>query len=84
MARSTGMTSPNRRRAFGETDAEFHFADGNGDGSVDAADYVVWRKALESGSGLVAYSMTVPEPSGLVMFCVALHHDRGSFPDMKL
>jgi hypothetical protein len=40
-------------------------ADGNSNGVVDAADYVVWRKAAGSGSGAAATS--IPEPVSLGM-----------------
>jgi autotransporter-associated beta strand protein len=51
-------------------------ADGNGNnnGTVDAADYVVWRKIMSmagSGSSALADSPAVPEPSGLVLLAVA-------------
>ncbi len=59
-------------KAFGETGEPFLYADGNGDGSINAADFVVWRKALESTGAGAALPSTVPEPSGLFMFCVAL------------
>jgi hypothetical protein len=67
--------------------------DFNGDGSVDAADYVVWRKAdgtqagydtwrahfgQSVGSGAVtAENATVPEPTTLVMLILAA---AASFP----
>jgi hypothetical protein len=43
-------------------------ADGNGDGTVDAADYVVWRKYFDAmaGSGGAA-GANVPEPTCLSM-----------------
>ena len=54
-------------------------ADGNGDGTVDAADYVVWRRhqgASVFGDGAasaleVTYS-TVPEPLTALLACWAL------------
>ena len=47
-------------------------ADGNGDGVVDAADYVVWRKNLgqPTGSGSIA-DRRVPEPPTTVILIVA-------------
>jgi hypothetical protein len=45
-------------------------ADGNLDGVVDAADYIVWRRALSAGSGAgrgALNSGAVPEPSTLLL-----------------
>jgi hypothetical protein len=52
--------------AFGSTTNRG--ADGNLDGVVDAADYVMWRKLVGAGGGGTA---TVPEPTGLVWLTVA-------------
>lgn len=49
-------------------------ADGNLDGIVDAADYVVWRHALNAGSGAgsgALNSAAVPEPSTILIGSVA-------------
>jgi hypothetical protein len=46
------------------------YADGNRDGVVDAADYVVWRKNLTAASttALVSNaSASVPEPASLML-----------------
>jgi hypothetical protein len=49
---------------FGKWVAPGNGADGNGDGIVNAADYIVWRKALSSGSGSASpSSLSAPEPS---------------------
>lgn len=39
-------------------------ADGNGNGVIDAADYIVWRNAVTAGSGSFA---AVPEPSSALL-----------------
>ena len=44
-------------------------ADGNGDGVVDAADYVIWRTAMAANSGSgssLAISQSFPGPPGAV------------------
>ena len=50
-------------------------ADGNGNNSVDAGDYTVWKthfgETAGSGSGASAIA-PVPEPTTLVLFLVAL------------
>ena len=46
-------------------------ADGNGDGVVDAADYVYWRNNKTGGSG-AGEAAAVPEPGSLAMFVSAL------------
>ncbi len=58
-------------------------ADGNFDGKVDAADYIVWRKwrALTTQAAGAATLSTVPEPSTLVFLLwafvvVSLHRPR--------
>jgi hypothetical protein len=43
-------------------------ADGNMNGVVDAADYVIWRKNTTAGSGSVT---AVPESNGLMLLAVA-------------
>lgn len=45
-------------------------ADGNSDGTVDAADYTIWRDGYEAN--LVAFVSSVPEPSSLILACLAL------------
>jgi hypothetical protein len=43
-------------------------ADGNGDGVVDAADFIVWRKAASSpASGAVESGFLTPEPTALAL-----------------
>ena len=41
-------------------------ADGNANGVVDTADYVLWRKAAASGSGTLA-GASIPEPTALLL-----------------
>lgn len=51
---------------FGETES---LADGNGDNTVDAADYAIWRDAT-SGGGVAAVAAavaTVPEPGAALL-----------------
>ena len=50
-------------------------ADGNGDGTVNAADYTVWRNNLGASVhslGAGGGSVSVPEPSAIVLLCSAL------------
>ena len=51
-------------------------ADGNHDGVVDGNDYLVWRKAMSaiagSGSGSGQLQSAVPEPTGAILFTVAM------------
>jgi hypothetical protein len=51
------------RSKFGNAALTYEGADGNGDAMVDAADYVVWRKA--SGSPGNPTGSSVPEPAVL-------------------
>jgi len=46
-------------------------ADGNGDGRVDTADYLIWRKAV-SGSGGGSPGVGVPEPSSGTLLLLGL------------
>jgi sugar lactone lactonase YvrE len=54
------------QRDFGAFVARGNGADGNGDGVVDAADYVFWRKM--ASSPLASSSNNVPEPTCALMF----------------
>ena len=58
------------RSSFGQTGPDLA-ADGNGDESIDAADYVLWRDNFAGGGGGAAGSSivgAVPEPaSGLLL-----------------
>jgi hypothetical protein len=56
------------RKAFGDTDAPHLYADGNTNGVVDDADYVVWRNALSLSGTSTAL---VPEPSLISLAIVA-------------
>jgi DNA-binding beta-propeller fold protein YncE len=56
---------------FGKFVAHGNGADGNANGVVDAADYVLWRRAAAAGSGSVA-AASVPEPAGLALLCGGL------------
>jgi hypothetical protein len=56
------------RHDFGMTVAKGGGADGNGNGIVDAADYVFWRKLPHGGSGAVA---SIPEPTVGVLLLMA-------------
>jgi hypothetical protein len=47
------------RQTFGSQDQLD--ADGNGDGAIDAADYVMWRRHMSSASGVLS-AHAVPEP----------------------
>jgi hypothetical protein len=46
-------------------------ADGNGHGTVDAADFVIWRKSFGAGSAAAAIpsgsQVAVPEPHALIL-----------------
>jgi hypothetical protein len=67
------------RATFGTGTSGLHtaaFADGSYNGTVDAADYVLWRKHLgETGPnhpGSAAGTAAVPEPSALVLLMIGL------------
>ena len=51
-------------------------ADGNGDGSVDAADYTIWRDHLGSGTmgavGASTSAAAVPEPAAAILLFVGV------------
>jgi hypothetical protein len=51
---------------FGKWVAKGGGADGSGNGVVDTADYVVWRKAISAVSRIDAH-MVIPEPSTAVL-----------------
>jgi hypothetical protein len=55
---------------YGKWVAKGGGADGNADGTVNAADYTVWRNALSSS--LAAGAEVVPEPGGVLLFGVAV------------
>jgi sugar lactone lactonase YvrE len=52
---------------FGEAVFYWSGADGNGDGIVSAADYAVWRQAMESSAAAFAERTAVPEPAATVL-----------------
>ncbi len=52
------------RSEFGTTN---FMSDGNDDGLVDAADYVVWRKHLPPPASGAALDAAVPEPGALLL-----------------
>jgi arylsulfatase A len=63
------------RSALGTTGT--NAADGNHDGVVDGSDYLIWRKAISSiatgsGSGSAQLPSGVPEPTGIILFAVAM------------
>jgi hypothetical protein len=67
---------------YGET-SYYQYADGNGDGRTDAADYVVWRNNLGANvEGGWPANVNVPEPGTLAFFIVtsilgiALHRSK--------
>ena len=48
-------------------------ADGNGNGIVDLADFVVWRKSMAgSAAGAVNSPLAVPEPAAAFMVMTAI------------
>jgi hypothetical protein len=61
------------RKSYGRSVAAGAGADGNGNGTVDAADYIIWRKSLlsiggsgdSSGRGAEMRRADVPEPSSM-------------------
>jgi hypothetical protein len=61
---------PAWRSAFGQTSLDYRYADGNHNGVVDAADYVIWRHASELALG--AGSSLVPEPSTAFLTAISL------------
>ncbi|HVT27503.1 MAG TPA: hypothetical protein VHE81_05735 [Lacipirellulaceae bacterium] len=53
---------------FGKFVAQGNNADGNSNGVIDAADYVLWRKAVSApGSGSALNGSAVPEPMSVVL-----------------
>ena len=66
---TVGMGDYNKWRAdFGKQVANGSGADGNRNGSVDAADYVVWRKSDGPGAQASA-AIGVPEPGTIAFVC---------------
>jgi type II secretory pathway pseudopilin PulG len=55
------------RKAFGESQPQALFADGDNDGVVDMADYVVWRKAMTTAGAGATFGSVIPEPVGLLL-----------------
>ena len=47
-------------------------ADGNGDGRVDAADYVVWRKNFAAVNALSTTAVPEPSATTLITFVVII------------
>ena len=62
ITRSALPTTPSGASDFGKFVAKGNGADGNNNGVVDAADYVVWRNAATPG-----FAAAVPEPTTLAM-----------------
>ena len=60
-----------------DTDSSFEHGDANGDGIVDAADYVIWRHTVGPATSLGVLAnagigvSVVPEPTTIVMLLVA-------------
>jgi hypothetical protein len=61
----TGSDYMEWRNVFGASDQLSRYADGNDNGVVDAADYVVWRKAQAVAGNSAVQAATVPEPASL-------------------
>jgi hypothetical protein len=61
---------PAWRSAFGQTSLDYKFADGNRNGIVDAADYVIWRHASDLGA--LGAGSSVPEPSTALLTAISL------------
>jgi hypothetical protein len=57
------------RGGFGNSVTAGTGADGNGNGVIDSADYVIWRNNVTAGSGSSLAS--VPEPRGLILLAAA-------------
>jgi hypothetical protein len=73
------------RARFENTVPAFTSPDGNGSGTVDTADYVVWRNAVGQ-AGASSRLSAVPEPTtllicGLLTACAALFRRRDALPD---
>jgi hypothetical protein len=64
--------------SFGDTNSGQHIAplaDGNYNGIVDAADYVVWRKfepLFGAGGGSSGGDSFVPEPAAILLFAIGM------------
>ncbi len=46
-------------------------ADADKDGDTDGADFLIWQRETQSSAALVANSIAVPEPSGLILLAIA-------------
>jgi hypothetical protein len=59
---------------FGKFVARGNGADGNANGVIDAADYVIWRKAMAGGGPGAGSPQGVPEPATLLQLvgCLTL------------
>jgi hypothetical protein len=63
---------------FGQSVTPGDGADGNGNGVIDAGDYIFWRKKLALGSGTARSILTlndhnIPEPTTFTLACVFLN-----------
>ena len=58
------------RSNFGASVLATTSADGNGDGVIDGADYVLWRSRVDQGS--ITGATSVPEPSAAALALIAL------------
>jgi sugar lactone lactonase YvrE len=64
----TGPLDYNKWKAdFDKLVAKGNGADGNGDGVVDAADYVIWRANLGHGGAVMGPGGGVPEPASAIL-----------------
>ncbi|HJQ78319.1 MAG TPA: hypothetical protein VJ828_00110 [Lacipirellulaceae bacterium] len=70
----SGVVDPNDynfwRATFGQSSSPGVGADGNSNGTIDAADYVVWKKSMASAAAVAHHA--VPEPQASVVIAVLL------------
>jgi hypothetical protein len=60
------------RAAFGQSISPTFGADGNGDGTVDIGDYILWRKIMGTPGGGSATLAAVPEPGAFLVLIASI------------
>ena len=67
LALAAGLVSARAQTAAGDVEVQSGVEYANHDGVVDAADYVLWRRALQGGGSL---NPAVPEPSSVCLIAL--------------
>jgi hypothetical protein len=62
----------NRRSLLGSSVTAGTKADGNGNGIIDAGDYLAWRKLMSTAGGSSLNGAEIPQPSALLLAVIAL------------